>query len=364
MLRSALQEGLEGRLFAGGVVAASRHGMEPFMAAEGIADRERGLACGLDTMFDLASLTKVVATTPIVAALIGQGRMALNDKVAQWVEGVDGRITIRHLLTHRAGLWEWQPLYRKSRTAASTVALAASLPLRYRPDSGFHYSDLSMILLGAAAERAGGAPLEELFHRLVAIPAGMTTSGFVPRQGEGSKLWPAEWSPVAACGHGDDIEKEMVATGTPYPVWLDGDFEGWRTQTVRGQVSDGNAWWAMRGVSGHAGLFATAIDVLRYGETLLGLGRHPLAPPAVLAEFLQPGPDNHALGFRVTGGALQGGPAFFHSGYTGTRLLVQPGTGLVLVALTNRLHVPRSPSDLYPPDLTPWWERLVAKLTL
>lgn len=366
-LRSALQEGLAGGLFAGGVLALSRPDRIPVVVAGGSADRDLGLPCGPDTVFDLASLTKVVATTAVVAALVGEGRLAVDDAAARWVAGVDPRITLRHLLLHRAGLWEWQPLYRRTRSAAATVALAASLPLRYPPDSGFHYSDLSMILLGAAAERAGEAPLEELFARLVARPAGMTTAGFMPRGRAGSATWPAGCGPFAACGHGDDIEREMAATGEPYPVWLEGDFDDWRTGTVRGQASDGNAWWAMAGVSGHAGLFASALDVVRYGEALVGRGTAPLAPPPVLAEFLRPGPgpDAHALGFRVLGAGAgestpPGGPAFWHGGFTGTRLLVQPDTGVVLVALTNRLHVLRSPGAPYPPDLTSWWGRLVA----
>jgi serine-type D-Ala-D-Ala carboxypeptidase len=292
-------------------------------------------------LFDIASCTKAVATTASVMALVTRGELSVDDPLKRFLPSPDPRITLRHLMTHRAGLVEWQPLYLGSATREEAFALAAALPLRYPVGEGRHYSDHGLILTGAVVERVTGMRLDEAVRTLVTAPLGMSDTGYGPV--------PAERA--VAYGHGDDIEQAMIREGEPYPVTLERTHtvafrQGW----VRGEVSDGNAFHAVRGVSGHAGLFSTLDDLARFGTALLD--QSPVWSRPVLDAFLQPGPDDQALGFWWLPAA--GGPAYGHPGFTGARFLVDPAARSVAVLLSNRLHV-MAPGDRVPPDIGPVW---------
>jgi CubicO group peptidase (beta-lactamase class C family) len=337
-----LHRGLEGRLYAGVTARVVRDG-------DVVHDAVLGQAVeGVDpeplwngALFDIASCTKAVATTASVMALVTRGELSVDDPLKRFLPSPDPRITLRHLMTHRAGLVEWQPLYLGSATREEAVALAAELPLRYPVGEGRHYSDHGLILTGAVVERVTGMRLDEAVRTLVTAPLGMSDTGYGPV--------PAERA--VAYGHGDDIEQAMIREGEPYPVTLERTHtvafrQGW----VRGEVSDGNAFHAMRGVSGHAGLFSTLDDLTRFGTALLD--ESPVWSRPVLDAFLQPGPDDQALGFWWLTAA--GGPAYGHPGFTGARFLVDPAARSVAVLLSNRLHV-MAPGDRVPPDIGPVW---------
>lgn len=299
-----------------------------------------------EALFDIASLTKVVGTTAALMALVTQGRVGVDDLVSRYLVRPNPAITLRHLLTHRAGVAEWQPLYLAAQGRLAAARLVGSMPLRYPVGEGRHYSDLGMVILGRVVEQLTGSDLDIAVESLVTGPLGLDRTGFGPVSAE----------LAVAGGHGDDIEQAMIRDGEPWPVTLKVTRSPtWRTGWVRGEVSDGNAFHAMDGVSGHAGLFSTLDDLARFGAALLD--GSPVASRAVRDQFLHPGADAQALGFwwRETAG----GTAYWHSGFTGTRLLVEPARGVVAVLLTNRLHV-MAPGARVGPDVAPVWEAYLA----
>ena len=270
------------------------------------------------TAFDLGSVTKVVATTTMLIRLVGSGRLRLSDEHERW-------------LRHRAGLWEWWPLYTSTTPPLDTIR---SLPLRYQPDTGRHYSDLGFMLLGDLVTSVTGNDLRASFTELVAGPFGLAETAYAAPVG----------SDVAAGQTGDEIERTMIATGEPYPVTVSATaFSGWRSGVVAGQVGVGNAFHAFGGVAGHAGLFSTAADLLRWGRGVLGLD------PDLLRLFWAEGPDPcQRLGFRSR--SVSGCTAYEHPGFPGTGVAVLPAHATTVVLLTNRLHRPGPPVPF-----EPWW---------
>jgi CubicO group peptidase (beta-lactamase class C family) len=313
-----------------------------------------------DTRTDLGSVTKLVATTAALTVLTGSGGLSVDDRVGDLLPEAAGHpvagATLADLLGHRAGLWEWWPLYLDSdRGPAATDGTAAvrtvvSLPLRHRPGQGRHYSDLGFQLLGRVVARVGGADLAPVVDDLVLTPFGLSATHFTR---------PVTGGPVAASSNGDDIEAEMVRSGEPYPVTADAEgFTRWRRRILVGEVNDGNAFHAFGGVAGHAGLFSTASDLLRFGSAVLaGLdGGGPWSGDA-LRRFLQPGPDPaQALGWRrwvsrpagvpAGHGRVEGPPveAFGHTGFPGVAVAVLPALGATMALVTNRLHVSGPPA--------------------
>lgn len=321
---------------AGAVLAVRRDGVEVASAAG--HRRLCALAGGADepmtveTSIDLASITKLFTTVALMR-LVSSGEVVLDSPLSLWVPsaGAAAGASIRDLLLHRAGLWEWWPLY----FGADPFATLDGLPLRYSPGEGRHYSDLGFMMLGRVVAAATGATLEAAIHSLVIDPLGLGATGY--RR--------AVLQPVAASSIGDRAEIAMIATGVPYPVpYRVEDFGRWRTAVVENEVNDGNAFHAFGGISGHAGLFSTVPDLLTLADAL-ATGREELWSPDVAAEFFAEGPDaGQALGFRRyalpgTGSALVG-----HSGYTGSVLGFVPGGGLSVVLATNRLHTTGTPA--------------------
>jgi CubicO group peptidase (beta-lactamase class C family) len=339
-----LRRGIDEHRYAGVAAQVLRDGDVVHRAVLGDASNRSGRPESLweTARFDIASCTKAVATTASVMALVTAGELRIDDALADYLPSPHPDITLRHLLTHTAGLAEWQPLYLASRTREEAVAVAASLPLRYRVGEGRHYSDLGLIITGGVVERVTGERLDVAVHRLVAEPLGMTSTGYGP----------VEPATAVAYGHGDDIEQAMIRDGEPYPVTIDRTVPPrFRREWVRGEVSDGNAFHAMHGISGHAGLFSTLDDLARFGSALLD--ESPVWSRAVLDAFLIPGPDSQAVGFWWQPAAS--GPAYGHPGFTGARFLVDPAASAVAVLLSNRLHV-MAPEERVPPDIAPDWQ--------
>jgi serine-type D-Ala-D-Ala carboxypeptidase len=343
-----LQRGIDEHRYAGVAAQVVRGGSVVHRAVLGYAANRVGAPEPLweTALFDIASCTKTVATTASVMALVTRDELGVGDPLARYLPSPHPEIILRHLLTHTAGLAEWQPLYVASRTRDEAVRVAASLPLRYAVGEGRHYSDLGLILLGAVVERVSGEQLDTAIGRLVTGPLGMAATRFGA----------VEPSRAVAYGHGDDIERAMIRDGEPYPVTLDPTVPPrWRDEWVRGEVSDGNAFHAMGGVSGHAGLFSTLDDVTRFGTALLD--ESSAWSRDVLEDFLRPGPEGQAIGFWWQPAA--GGPAYGHPGFTGARFLVDPVARAVSVFLSNRLHV-MAPGERVPPDIAPDWQAYLA----
>lgn len=300
------------------------------IAAGGLADLAE-TPMTIETAFDIASVSKVAATTTAILRLVSQGGLGLDDLVDRYVPGTvcAPETTVRHLLQHRAGLWEWQPLYLDSGPADASSA-ADALPLRYGLDEGRHYSDLGFMLLGRIISVATGLPLDEAVRELVTAPLGLDRTGYGPVE-----------APVASSAIGDVAERRMVATGEPYPILATTRHFAWRADEITGVANDGNCFHALGGVAGHAGLFSTAADLLTLGAALAAPDRHPgLWRPDAVAEMFRDGPDaGQALGWRSETVTVADRPTrmLWHPGYTGCAFGLLPGTGTAVVLLSNRL---------------------------
>lgn len=267
-----------------------------------------------DTVFDLASLTKVVATTAITMRLLERGYFRLDDLVDRFVPGNFGGLRLSHLLTHTSGFPGWIDLTGHPKSLERIAAISEASRL-YEPGNQVLYSDLNYILLGYILEHAAGQALDQLFQVEVAIPLGMTTTGYLPTAN----------SNVAAT--------EYDAASGQY--WC-------------GVVHDENAR-AAGGASGHAGLFGTVADLLRFGQAILNPAGW-LSKPTLAAWLLPrtsgiPG-ELRAYGFQKpyplsSAGDLMSPESVGHTGFTGTSLWVDPRDGVVMVLLTNRVHLGR-----------------------
>jgi CubicO group peptidase (beta-lactamase class C family) len=275
-----------------------------------------------DEVWDLASVTKVAATTAAVMTLVDNGELRLSTPARELVAEFGSAATVRDLLEHRSGLREWWPTY---------IAEAPPDPV-YPVGAERRYSDLGFMLLARIVSEVAGKPFDEAVAELVIEPLGLADAHFRP-DGRGLDR------PLVATTHGDWIEREMVATGEPYPVGLDPDsFAGWRPYTVVGEASDGNAWHRFRGVAGHAGLFASADDLVTFGRALLSSvdGRGPWMRTTVSTFFTPSADAEQAVGFRLwpSYGAVG------HTGFTGCGFAILPARELIAVLLTNRTHTP------------------------
>lgn len=320
LLEAAVADGA----FPGAVCMVARHGVPLVRVAVGKLDHGAEAApVSLGTPFDLASLTKVCATTPAVLYLCASGQMSLDDPVAKWVPAFVGtgkaRVTIRHLLGHCSGLPAYERYYRSMSGAPAIVAAAAAEGLMTEPGATVTYSDLGFVLLMAAVERCSGQPFAEFVQERVFTPLGMPGAAFAPTSGP------------ARTGAAPTEHDER------------------RGGVVQGYVHDENAF-AMGGVSGHAGLFATAHDVLAFGCAMLAGGRG-VVPRDLLASATQPvglvaGDTTRGLGFQLLQSGTWAGStvspgAFGHTGFTGTSLVCDPDLDTVTVLLTNRVHPTR-----------------------
>lgn len=327
-------------------LAGERH-----VAAAGLAAPEQPDATPMHrgTVHDLASVSKVVGTTTALHRLASMGLLDFDDLVTRFVPsfGGDAGATVRDLLQHRAGLWEWQPLYLAP--GGDPFATIDDLPLRYPPRSGRHYSDLGFMHLGRVVEAAAGAPLDAAVRDLVARPLGLGSLGYGPVEGE-----------AATSSNGDEAERRMVATGHPYPASWSGTGFAWRTSPVNGEANDGNCFHAFGGVAGHAGLFGSIDDVLDVAAALSRADERPeFWNPEVTADVVAAGPDaEQALGWRRRELVVQGErmPLLWHPGFTGCAVGFVPGRGIAVAFASNRLLA----AEPAPTDLN--WQRVLDAL--
>jgi serine-type D-Ala-D-Ala carboxypeptidase len=297
-------------------------------------NRTPGVPMSSDTLLDLASVTKVASTTALAMRLVADGELDLDDRVAKHLPDFDRAeadgVTVEDLLTHSAGLQPWRPLYCETLDRGTALEITQRLPLATAPRSGRHYSDLGLMLAGLVVERVTGLGLADAYSQLVAEPLGLTSSGYGP----------VDPDRAAASADNDGVEFDMVRRGRPYDVpFTTDDFPGWRESTVRGSANDGNTAHALSGVSGHAGLFSTVGDLLRFGSAL---SRGDFVPRAVFERFARPSTidENQAVGFRLRT-LLVGDehiPLLWHTGFTGTVIAVALDRELVIAGGATRLH--------------------------
>ena len=321
----AVTDGIAGGVYPGAVVVigTSRRVLLSRGYGHFTWDRSSAVPDPDSSLFDLASLTKVVATTAGAMALVDDGLLDLDRPVQAYVPEFLGpdkeQVTVRHLLEHRSGLRAFLPLNEQAADAATARSLVLSEPLRYRPGTHVEYSDLNAMLLGWVVEAAAGEPLDAFVHRRVFVPAGMSETRYLPARA---------------------LRHRIV------PVGL------WRGHAIAGEVHDQNAA-RLGGVSGHAGLYSTGSDLARYAQLLLNGGLtgdsvRVLSAGAV-RHFTRRGPGNRALGWEMrnpeddTGtGALLSLASFGHGGFTGTSIWIDPEQDLFVIVLTNRVFSPRT----------------------
>jgi len=292
-----------------------------------------------DTPFDLASLTKPLATALLAGVLEAERRIdlaaPLGDVFPELRNSPFAAATLRDAAAHRARFPAWRPLYLSGTTEDAYVnAIASSEPIAAGTAV---YSDLGYVLLGFALERFGGATLDRLFERLIAAPLALRRCGFAAR---GAKI-----AHAAATEKGNVYERRLAGPAAATYRFRD--------DVIRGEVHDGNAW-ALGGVAGHAGLFGSAADVAAIARAILQPERLGL-PPASLAAMLRPGAGvgRRSLGFLLAAdsdsvrGVLPD-DAVGHFGFTGTSVWIDAATARVFVFLTNRVHPVVPATDFTP----------------
>ena len=325
----------------GKIVASSIDGLRT-IEPEGLRNEE--LPVTNDTACDLGSITKIVVTTSILMKLVEKQEIALDDEVAKFLPEWDSYpkvVTLRDLLEHQSGLTEWRPLYISQKSADSARQVIASQG--YKHSSGRHYSDLGFITLGNVIRQVLATDLESAFKEWISTPLGLASTQFVK---------PVDITNVFASSYGDQAEMEMIRSQIPYPTTEKfEDFSQWRSGILQGEVNDGNSFHLYKGVSGHAGLFSTAADLLKYGEEILkSFKGEGYFDQKILSTFLTVGRDPmQGLGFRnwIHNGDVE---YWGHTGFPGVTLSLSPHHHSVVVLLTNRLltrEVPEKTEDIF-----------------
>ncbi|MBN2874403.1 MAG: beta-lactamase family protein [Spirochaetales bacterium] len=364
VLAAVLDRGIADGVFPGGC-AAIRSPRGTAMAARGhLSAGDR--ATSVDMVYDLASLTKVVSTLPLVLLAIRDRRIDLDGPATRWLPELaagTGRtwnagITVRRLLSHSSGLPAWRPYFIRHDNPASYLEAIANEAPSYTPGTAVEYSDLGFMLLGWILERAWDDGLASLAQRLVFTPLGMSTTAYPVA--DASRFALADCAPTE---DGNRFERDMaLAYAEGRPViggHSDAFFLGatdvedfpWRRGVIRGEAHDSNCHYGLRGISGHAGVFSTIGDLVRY--TAFWDESGPL-PAALRTAALTAQSPAGALPVRGLGWLVEDGGVASHTGFTGTSLRYDTHNATATMALTNRIH-PRV-SD----GIAPWRAELAA----
>ena len=275
-----------------------------------------------ESIYDLASLTKVVGTTTALMILYDQGKVGLDDPVSKYIPEFSGGekdlVTIRLLLEHRSGLPAGRDLWRIAHSPQEAREDVIQTPLVYHPDQYYEYSDLGADMLGFVVEAASGERLDQFLDEHVWKPLGMEDTFFKPADSLRDRIAPTEVNPPRG-----------------YPL--------------RGEVHDENAF-ALGGVAGHAGLFSTASDLAIFAQMMLNGGEYNgirLIADSTVQLFTTRAARTRALGWDTCAGDGSCGKylserAYGHTGYTGTSMWIDPDRDMFVILLTNRVHAARA----------------------
>ncbi|HET9385274.1 MAG TPA: serine hydrolase domain-containing protein [Gemmatimonadales bacterium] len=319
--------------FPGAAIAVGRHDTILLLSAVGHYAVDDGRPVTPQTIYDLASLTKVIGLTTAALMLVDSGRLDLEAPVQQYVPAFRGpgkeRVTIRHLLTHSSGLPAWRRLFAESSSRDEAFALVDTTALLRQPGDTFIYSDVGAIALTQVVETITGRRLDVFLDARVFGPLGMTSTRYLPPESWRTRIAPTE------------------------------NDTAFRHRMLHGEVHDENAG-RLDGVSGHAGLFSTAPDLARFAQWLLD-SRIPPGRPAggsgaflphdLVVEFTRrqniPAGSSRALGWDTpsensSAGTKFGPRAFGHTGFTGTSIWIDPDRDLFIILLSNRVNPTRA----------------------
>jgi CubicO group peptidase (beta-lactamase class C family) len=344
-ISSFLQSRIDAGDFPSAVYLVAEKGEIIFQDALGLAvvEPER-IPAGMDTIYDLASLTKVLVTGLLLAKLIESGEIGLGDRVGSFFPRFDGsRMTLLNLVTHTSGLAAWRPMYLLARDGsvqvpayemmrANLTRLIAAEPSGNPLNSKVVYSDLNYLILTQLIEKLSGARLDEVAKAEIFDPLSLEDTFFNPA--------PEMRQRIAASEKGNEFEKQ-TCVDAGYDI---SGFE-WRDYQIWGEVHDGNAWF-LDGVSGHAGLFSTAEETFRIAGQFLSNSTQILKPESCKlfrTNFTPTLNEGRSLGFQLavtrdTAGDALPKEAFGHLGFTGTSLWIDPVNERIFISLTNRTH--------------------------
>ena len=330
-LQAILDRAVADSAFPGAVAVIGNHDGPLTTVVAGHLDWAPSPVPDATTLWDLASLTKVVGMTSAMMQLVEAGKVDLDAKVQRYLPEWTGPhkelVTVRHLITHQSGLPAFKQYFKLNVSPDSTLHLFFLTPLDTLPGVRMVYSDIGAILLGKIVERVSGESLDAYLARHVFEPLGMADTRYRPPASLLPRIAPTEKDP-------------------------------WRGRHLRGEVHDENAA-ALGGVSGHAGLFSTAHDLDRLARVYLNGGTLDgarLASAATIRQFTtvwDSAFSSRALGWDTPSENSSGGhylmrPAFGHTGYTGTSLWIAPQHDLYVMLLTNRVNPTREHSRIGP----------------
>jgi CubicO group peptidase (beta-lactamase class C family) len=335
-LTAILNAGVRDSAFPGAIVLVGTKN-DLLYATAGQLDWSPSPKPGPMTLWDMASLTKVVGLTSAMMLLVESGQVDLDAPVSRYITEFQGKwkdaVTVRRLLTHSSGLPAWRPLYKEAESPAAALALAIATPLDTMPGVRMVYSDLGVIIAGDIVARVTGQPLDVFLQARVFGPLGMRQTQYRPDSSLRANIAPTEVDP-------------------------------WRQRHLRGEVHDENAF-ALGGVSGHAGLFSSGNDLVKLARMYVEDGnvvtyrsglprpdevvRVRFVSPATIRQFttVQDSALSHrALGWETPNGTNSAGHfmsrrAFGHTGFTGTSIWIDPERGVFVVLLSNRVNPTR-----------------------
>jgi uncharacterized protein YbbC (DUF1343 family)/CubicO group peptidase (beta-lactamase class C family) len=345
----AIDEEISNKRLPGAVVLVSRKGRIVWRKSYGARAVEPAReAMTPDTIYDLASLTKVVATATSVMILVERGKLRLSDPVSLHIPELKGegrdRITIEQLLTHISGYAPDFDLRERWTGYDEAIKRLIKEPLRNPPGTRFMYSDIGFIALGEVVARVSGMPLDQFAQKNIFRPLRMKNTGFRPSAALKSRIAPTE----KRRGQMNYLGDSGASVGAEGDVWL------------RGEVHDPTSY-RMNGVAGHAGLFSTANDLAIYCQMILNGGVYRgvrILSPLTVAEMTRPRVVSTSGGTRGLGwdmntsfstsrGDLFPPGSFGHTGFTGTSMWIDPASDMFVIFLSNRVH-PDGKGDVGP----------------
>jgi CubicO group peptidase (beta-lactamase class C family) len=319
-----IERGIKAGGYPGAAVVVGRRGAAVWEKGFGRLAWNSSTEVSANTIYDLASLTKVVGTTTAVMLLFDEGKIELDQPAKTYLPEFSGGdkdlVTVRMLLEHRSGLPAGRDLWRLASSPADARRAVLETPLSFKPGRYEEYSDLGADVLAFIVERVSGEPLDNFLDKRVFKPLGMTETSFRPSPLLRSRIAPTEVNPPRG-----------------YPL--------------RGEVHDENAF-ALGGVAGHAGIFSSAADLSVFAQMMLNGGEYEgtrLLKESTVSLFTKrtASRGTRALGWDTCGnqgscGKYLGANAYGHTGFTGTSMWIDPEREMFVILLTNRVHAARA----------------------
>ena len=342
-LSTFLQSRIEAKDFPSAVYFVAEKGAVVFTDALGFAVIEpEKIAANLDTIYDLASLTKPLVTGLLCAKLIENGELNSSAKISKYFDEFDTNekreITIENLLTHTSGFQAWKPFYLTANFKSEILSLIAAESLENPLNKKVVYSDLNFLTLTALLENFSGEAVDETAKKEIFAPLNLHNTFYNPP--------PELQKRIASSEKGNEYEKQMCV-GKGFAI----EKYQWRERQIWGEVHDGNCHF-MNGVSGHAGLFSTAFETFKIAQQFLANQTTLLKPDTCAlfrTNFTPNSNEARSIAFQLaetkdsTAGAALAKDSFGHLGFTGTSLWIEPESERTFILLTNRTHVRQLP---------------------